>query len=325
MDIDLRLQEARAALSADPDESWTWYYRGDTPGSLKIYSEAPPLRELAGWLDGGLSGLLTGELVWDPAGETLIFYTQAVPGPDVEALEALVGGPGVRVEAEGEPEALPEHPYPLLKELFNLLQGALEAWEFLYVAADPDQPPILEIAPEGPAAGVALSYQLDGRRVYTGRSSFDLDGSLVLEVEKGHAEGLLKMLQEDYGAYFAILENARVEEVEAPPEAPAQAAGPDADDMPRLRGMVKGRVAALQKGQAGRFAYFSRALDGKPLLAFSRPGAALEGAIRLAGSLVAEGDYLCIVPGGVELSAVSAFDVAAVAAELDIRIRFAKT
>jgi hypothetical protein len=55
---------------------------------------------------------------------------------------------------------------------------------------------------------------------------------------------------------------------------PAPAAGdaprlPSAADVARLRAMLKGRSAQIQKGETGQFIYFATAADGPPLLVLS--------------------------------------------------------
>ncbi|HND29828.1 MAG TPA: hypothetical protein PLA94_07500, partial [Myxococcota bacterium] len=117
---------------------------------------------------------------------------------------------------------------------------------------------------------------------------------------------------------------------EVPAAAPAPPAGeaprlPSAADVARLRAMLKGRAAQIQKGESGQFIYFAAAADGAPLLVLSKAGAAVEGSMRRAGATVAaEGAWRCLVPGGIEFSASSTFDIAPVSTELGFKFRFAK-
>lgn len=343
MELVDRLAEAQAELSADPDSTWSWYFasRKGLP-SLAIYGDAPAFSELRAFSAAADGPVISGELSWDSEAEILVFRTEAAPGKGLTALTQHLEAQrdNVQVVSDAEPEEPLQDPFPLQRASFDRLQRSPEPWDFLYVAGDPDALPVLELSPYGLDSSSALAFLLDGRPVYTGRASFDLDGRLVLEVERGHSKDLLRLLQEDLGFAFAIFETAQVVEVDpeaddvpptpapsggpsAPPAAPRKL--PSAADVVRLRAMVKGRAAALQKGEAGRFVYFAAAIDGAPLMALSKPGATVEAAIRLAGeSITAEGDYRCIVPGGVELSNSPAFDFAAISAELGIKFRFAK-
>ena len=348
MELADHLTEAQTELQADPDASWTYLF-AIQKGSprLVLFEDAPPFSELRAFSAASDGPVISGELSWDAEAERLLFRTEAAPGKNLTAFTDYVAG--IRDDANVISDAVPtvpvQDPFPLQRALLNRLQDSPESWDFLYVAGDPDFLPVFDLLPGGADATAALGYLLDGRPVYTGRASYDLDGHLLLEVEKGHSKDLLRLLQEDLGFAFAIFETAVVVEVEpeaddvppaAPGGGPVPAAGaapgaaparklPSAADVVRLRGMLKGRAAALQKGEAGRFVYFAAAIDGAPLMALSKPGATLEGANRLAGEAIsAEGDYRCIVPGGVELSNTSAFDFAAVSAELGIKFRFAK-
>ncbi len=344
MELADRLAEAQTELQADPDASWTYLF-GVQKGSprLALFEDAPPFSELQAFSAASEGPVISGELSWDADAERLVFRTEVAAGKHLTALSDYLAGlrDDTSVVSDAEPEVPVADPFPLQRELLNRLQDSPESWDFLYVAGDPDFLPVFDLLPGGADSVAALGYLLDGRPVYTGRASYDLDGHLLLEVEKGHSKDLLRLLQEDLGFAFAVFETAVVVEVEAeaddvPPVAPAggpvPASGaaparkmPSAADVVRLRGMLKGRASALQKGESGRFVYFAAAIDGAPLMALSKPGATLEAAIRLAGEVIsAEGDYRCIVPGGVELSNTTAFDFAAVSAELGIKFRFAK-
>ena len=177
-----------------------------------------------------------------------------------------------------------------------------------------------------------MSYLLDGRSVFWGRCSFDDHNQLLLEVTEGGDPSA--QLRADYAPFFAVFDRFTVRVAPppaAPPEAPAPTTPaeaprlPSAADVARLRTMLKGRVAQIQKGESGQFVYFAAAADGAPLLVLSKPGAAVEGSMRRAGATVAaEGAWRCPVPGGIEFSSSSTFDIAPVSAELGIKFRFAK-
>ncbi len=111
----------------------------------------------------------------------------------------------------------------------------------------------------------------------------------------------------------------------APPPPPPLPSGPPSGprpgDIARLRSTIKARVGSLKKGDIGTFAYFSTSADGKPLLVLSKPGVALESAMLKAGTGPVEGDYRCVVPGGVEMVS-SPFDTKPFVEELGLRCRF---
>ncbi|HND29826.1 MAG TPA: hypothetical protein PLA94_07490, partial [Myxococcota bacterium] len=208
MELADRLAEAQAELSADPATTWSWFFasRKGRP-ALALYEDAPPFSELRAFSAAADGPVISGEVSWDPEAESLIFSTEAAPGKELTALtqhlEALRDN--VQVRSDAEPEELVEDPFPLQRAALDRLQQSPEPWDFLYVAGDPDAAPVLELSPFGLDSSAALAFLLDGRPVYTGRASFDLDGRLVLEVERGHSRDLLRLLQEDLGFAFAIL------------------------------------------------------------------------------------------------------------------------
>lgn len=108
-----------------------------------------------------------------------------------------------------------------------------------------------------------------------------------------------------------------------PPPPPPPAPIPSPADLLKLRTMMKARCAGLQKGQVGRYVFFSAGHDGPPLLLLSKPDGQVEGPMRRAGVAIdAEGAYRCVTTGGVELWPAS-FDHKIVAAELGLRFRAA--
>lgn len=327
-----------AALVDDPESTWSFvFYSQGGEGRLLLLPEAPTpsrLRRLRAEAD---AALILGSLWADTAGKGLLFEVDVARGPALAALEASLKSLGrsfqIRQDDVEEEEEEAPHPYPVLRRLLAGLALASEPWSFLYVPSEAGKGPILELSPEDPDPLVVLSFLLDGRSVFSGRCSFDDQNRLLVEVSEGGDPSA--PLRADYAPFFAVFDHFTVQV--APPlaapadgEPPAPVAAeaprlPSAADMARLRAMLKGRAAQIQKGEAGQFVYYAAAADGPPLLILSKPGAAVEASLRRAGAVVsAEGAWRCLVPGGIEFSASPTFDFAPVSAELGIKFRFAK-
>jgi hypothetical protein len=326
-----------AALVDDPESTWSFvFYSQGGEGRLLLLPEAPTpsrLRRLRAEAD---AALILGSLWADTAGKGLLFEVDVARGPALAALEASLKSLGrafqIRQDDVEEEEEEAPHPYPVLRRLLAGLALASEPWPFVYVPAEPGKGAILELSPEDPDPLVVLSFLLDGRSVFSGRCSFDDQNHLLLEVSEGGDPSA--QLRADYAPFFAVFDHftclvaptpAAPTDVEDPAPAAEAPRLPSAADVARLRAVLKGRAAQIQKGETGQFVFFATAADGAPLLILSKPGAAVEASMRRAGAVVsAEGAWRCLVPGGIEFSASPTFDFAPVSAELGIKFRFAK-
>ncbi|HNC97980.1 MAG TPA: hypothetical protein PKW90_17755, partial [Myxococcota bacterium] len=177
------------------------------------------LRSLRSAADGEL---VLGSLSWDSEGKTLLFELDAARGAALVALEQQLKGLGrsyrlLRDDVE-EDEVEAPHPYPVLRRLLAGLATAPEPWSFLYVPAAGGRGPVLELSPEDPDPLVALSFLLDGRTVFSGRSSFDDQNQLFLDVTEGGDPSAA--LRADYAPFFAVFDHFSVRV--APPPAPPE-------------------------------------------------------------------------------------------------------